>query len=401
MHDKVWYIAVGGQQQGPFSLAELTPRFQSGELRRDTYVFTAGMASWAAAGDRGEFTQALAPPPAAPAPPPAYAAPAPAYGAPAQPGYGAPQPQAQQGYGAPQPQPGYGAQPQPGYGSQPGYAAAPGGYGTAAPPGQEAHEIDYEIFGEEMQFVEITLDPREECVAEAGAFMFMEPGIVMETIFGDGSKQGSGGGFMGKLMSAGKRMLTGESLFMTVFGNSSSVRQKVAFAAPYPGKIIPVDLRNHGRCVLCQKDAFLVAAKGISMGIAFTRKLGAGLFGGEGFILQKLEGDGMTFLHAGGTVVKRTLQAGETLRIDTGCVVAFESQVNYDIQMVKGIKTAFFGGEGLFYATLTGPGNIWLQSLPFSRLADRILAAAGPAGRKEEGSVLGGMAIGTLLSGGD
>ena len=396
MSDKVWYIAVGGQQQGPFSLAELAPRFQSGELRRDTYVFTTGMPGWAAAGDRPEFAAALAPPPvAAPvAPPaPAYVAPAaPAYAAPAAAAYAAaPQP----GYGAPQP--GYGA-PQPGYGApQPGYGAPQPGYGTQAPPGQEAHEIDYEIFGEEMQFVEITLDPREECVAEAGAFMFMEPGISMETIFGDGSKQAQGGGFMGKLMSAGKRILTGESLFMTVFGNTANVRQKVAFAAPYPGKIIPVDLRNHGRCVLCQKDAFLVAAKGVSMGIAFTRKLGAGLFGGEGFILQKLEGDGMTFLHAGGTVVKKTLQAGETLRIDTGCVVAFESHVNYDIQMVKGIKTAFFGGEGLFYATLTGPGNIWLQSLPFSRLADRIISAAGPAGRKEEGSVLGG--LGTLVGG--
>lgn len=379
MNDKVWYIAVGGQQQGPFSLSELTPRFQSGELRRDTYVFTSGMASWAAAGDRAEFAQALMTPPVAAAPPapPAYPA-APTYGN--QPSYAT--------------QPTYG---QPG-GGQPGFAPQQG-YGTHAPPGQEAHEIDYEIFGEEMQFVEITLDPREECVAEAGAFMFMEPGISMETIFGDGSKQSQGGGgFMGKLMSAGKRILTGESLFMTVFGNIGSTRQKVAFAAPYPGKIIPVDLRNHGRCVLCQKDAFLVAAKGVSMGIAFTRKLGAGFFGGEGFILQKLEGDGMTFLHAGGTVVKKTLQPGETLRIDTGCVVAFESQVSYDIQMVKGIKTAFFGGEGLFYATLTGPGNIWMQSLPFSRLADRVISAAGPS-RKEEGSVLGGLAMGSLLSG--
>lgn len=387
MNDKVWYIAVGGQQQGPFSLSELVPRFHSGELRRDTYVFTGGMAAWAAAGERPEFASALAPPPAAPPAPPApaayapaaYAAPPAAYGS--QPSY-ATQPTQQGG------QAGYGAPAQPHYG------------GTPAPAGQEAHEIDYEIFGEEMQFVEITLDPREECVAEAGAFMFMEPGISMETIFGDGSKQSQGGGgFMGKLMSAGKRILTGESLFMTVFGNIGNTRQKVAFAAPYPGKIIPVDLRNHGRCVLCQKDAFLVAAKGVSMGIAFTRKLGAGFFGGEGFILQKLEGDGMTFLHAGGTVVKKTLAAGETLRIDTGCVVAFESQVSYDIQMVKGIKTAFFGGEGLFYATLTGPGNIWMQSLPFSRLADRILAASGPGGRKEEGSVLGGLAVGNLLSG--
>lgn len=395
MNDKVWYIAVGGAQQGPFSLTELFPRFQSGELRRDTYVFTAGMAAWASAGERPEFTQALAPPPPA-APPPAFAPPpgTGGYPAPPQAGYApAPQP----GYGAPAPAPAYGA-PAPAYGAPAaGYGAAPG-YGTQAPAGQEAHEIDYEVFGEEMQFVEITLDPREACIAEAGAFMFMEPGISMETIFGDGSKQAQGGGFMGKLMSAGKRVLTGESLFMTMFGNNAGVRQKVAFAAPYPGKIIPLDLRNHGRCILCQKDAFLAAAKGVAVGIAFTRKLGAGLFGGEGFILQKLEGDGMSFLHAGGTVVKKTLQAGETLRIDTGCIVAFESQVNYDIQMVKGIKTAFFGGEGLFYATLTGPGNIWLQSLPFSRLADRVIQASSYAGgRREEGSVLGG--IGNLLDG--
>jgi uncharacterized protein (TIGR00266 family) len=379
MSDKVWYIAVGGQQQGPFSLVELYPRFQGGELRRDTYVFTAGMANWAAAGERQEFAQAFAAPPAY-----AQQPPAPAYGQ---------QPQA--GYGQ---QPAYGQQPQAAYAQQPAYGQQQpqAAYGQPAPQGQVAHEIDFEIFGEEMQFVEITLDPQESCVAEAGAFMFMDPGIQMETIFGDGSKQQSSG-FMGMLASAAKRVVTGESLFMTMFGNGGNMRQKVAFASPYPGKIIPMDLRNHGRMILCQKDAFLCAARGISVGIAFQRKLGAGLFGGEGFILQKLEGDGMAFLHAGGTVVKRALQPGETLRIDTGCVVAFEQQVSYDIQMVKGIKTAFFGGEGLFYATLTGPGNIWLQSLPFSRLADRILAASGPGGRKEEGSVLGG--LGNLLDG--
>jgi uncharacterized protein (TIGR00266 family) len=366
MSDKVWYVAVGGQQQGPFSLHELYPRFQSGELRRDTFVFTAGMANWAAAGERAELAAAFS------APAPAYAPP------PAQPYSQAPA----QAYGQ-APQPGYAAQaPQAGY----------------APPAQQAFEIDYEVFGEEMQFVEITLDRGEACVAEAGSFMFMEPGIQMETIFGDGSKpQGGGGGFMGSLLSGAKRVLTGESLFMTSFTNQAPQRQKVAFASPYPGKIIPVDLRAHGRFLLCQKDAFLCAARGISVGIAFQRKLGAGLFGGEGFILQKLEGDGLAFLHAGGTVVKRTLQAGETLRIDTGCIVAFEQQCNYDIQMVKGVKSAIFGGEGLFFATLTGPGNIWLQSLPFSRLADRILMAAGPGGRKEEGSVLGG--LGNLLDG--
>ncbi|MEM9594769.1 MAG: TIGR00266 family protein [Acidobacteriota bacterium] len=282
--------------------------------------------------------------------------------------------------------------------SAPAAAAPAAGY---APPGQEAHEIDYEIFGEEMQYVEITLDPQEACIAEAGAFMFMEPGIEMETIFGDGSAQSSGGGLMGKFLSAGKRVLTGESLFMTVFGNSGAGRQIVAFAAPYPGRIIPVDLREHGGKMLCQKDAFLCAAKGVSVGIELQRKLGAGLFGGEGFILQKLEGDGMSFLHAGGTVVKKRLGPGEVLRLDTGCLVAFEQQVGYDIQMVKGIKSAIFGGEGLFFATLTGPGNVWIQSLPFSRLASKVYAAAPQTGGRTtgEGSVLGG--LGGMIMGGD
>lgn len=232
--------------------------------------------------------------------------------------------------------------------------------------------------------------------------MFMEPGMQMETVFGDGSGSDSGGGFMGKLLGAGKRVLTGESLFMTIFGNNGPGRQKVAFAAPYPGKIIPVDLRQHGGQVLCQKDAFLCAAKGISVGIAFQRKIGVGFFGGEGFILQKLEGDGLAFVHASGTLVTRDLKPGETLRIDTGCLVAFEPRVGYDIQMVSGVKTALFGGEGLFYAALTGPGRIWMQSLPFSRLASRVFAAAPQAGgrRREEGSVLGGLG-GLIMSGGD
>ncbi|MEZ4649818.1 MAG: TIGR00266 family protein [Candidatus Eisenbacteria bacterium] len=273
-----------------------------------------------------------------------------------------------------------------------------------APPNRptRADEIDYEIFGEEMQFVEITLDPGEATIAEAGAFMFMDPGITMETIFGDGSHQSKQSGFMGKLMSAGKRVLTGESLFMTMFGNAASSRQKVAFASPYPGRIIPIDLMQHNNTILCQKDAFLCAAKGVSVGIAFQRKLGAGLFGGEGFILQKLEGDGLAFVHAGGHVVSKDLAPGETLRLDTGCLVAFESQVNYDIQFVGGVKTALFGGEGLFFATLTGPGRVFIQSLPFSRLASRIFAAAPQTGgaRKGEGSVLdvlGG--LGNILDG--
>jgi uncharacterized protein (TIGR00266 family) len=224
----------------------------------------------------------------------------------------------------------------------------------------------------------------------------MEPGIQMQTIFGDGSGQDQGG-LMGKLFSAGKRVLTGESLFMTVFSNNGPGRQKVAFAAPYPGKIVPLDLRQHGGRILCEKDAFLCAARGISVGIALNRRLGSGLFGGEGFILQKLEGDGLAFLHSGGTIFSRALNPGETLRVDTGCIVAFETTVTYDIQMVAGIKTAFFGGEGLFYAALTGPGTIWLQSLPFKRLAKQVLSAIPR--NKGEGSALGG--LGDILMGGD
>ncbi|HKI06737.1 MAG TPA: TIGR00266 family protein [Thermoanaerobaculia bacterium] len=259
-----------------------------------------------------------------------------------------------------------------------------------------AHEIDYELYGEDLQYVEIILDPGEACIAEAGAFLYMDPGIVMETIFGDGSGAEQGG-LMGKLLSAGKRVLTGESLFMTVFSNNGPGRQKVAFAAPYPGKIVPMDLSQHGNRILCEKDAFLCAARGVAVGIALNRRLGSGLFGGEGFILQKLEGDGLAFLHSGGTIFHRQLGPGETLRVDTGCIVAFETTVTYDIQMVAGIKTAFFGGEGLFYAALTGPGKIWLQSLPFKRLAKQVLSAIPR--NKGEGSALGG--IGDILMGGD
>ncbi len=259
------------------------------------------------------------------------------------------------------------------------------------------HEIDYRIFGDDMQFVEVELDPNEAVVAEAGGMMFMDDGIEMETIFGDGSQQNTG--FMGALMGAGKRLLTGESLFMTVFLNRSHQRRKLAFGAPYPGKIIPVHLSEVGGTLIAQKDSFLAAAKGVSVGIAFQRRLGVGLFGGEGFIMQKLEGDGWAFVHAGGTLQERTLAPGEIVRVDTGCIVAMMPSVNYDIQYVGKIKTALFGGEGLFFATLTGPGKIWLQSLPLSRLANRIVAAVPGLGRggKEEGSVLGG--LGRLLDG--
>jgi uncharacterized protein (TIGR00266 family) len=240
-----------------------------------------------------------------------------------------------------------------------------------------------------MQFVEIALDPGEATIAEAGAFMYMDPGIQMETIFGDGSHKAASQGVFEKVLSAGKRVLTGESLFMTVFGNGTTVRQKVAFASPYPGRIIPIDLRHHAGRMLCQKDSFLCAAKGVAVGIAFQKRLGAGIFGGEGFILQKLEGDGLAFVHAGGHVVARDLAPGETMRLDTGCLVAFEEHVSYDIQFVGGIKTVLFGGEGLFFATLTGPGRVFIQSLPFSRLASRIFAAAPRrGGRREEGSIL-------------
>lgn len=258
-----------------------------------------------------------------------------------------------------------------------------------------AHEIDYRIIGNEMQFVQIELDPGESVIAEAGSFMMMDDGIRMETIFGDGSAENKG--LMGKLLGAGKRLLTGESLFMTVFTNEARGRKSVSFSSPYPGKIIAMDLSALEGKIVCQKDSFLCAAKGVSVGIEFQRRLGTGFFGGEGFIMQKIEGDGLAFVHAGGMVYEKILQPGELIRLDTGCLVAMTRNVDYDIEFVKGIKSALFGGEGLFFATLRGPGKVWVQSLPFSRLADRILTSAGPAGRKEEGSLLGG--LGNLLDG--
>ncbi len=251
--------------------------------------------------------------------------------------------------------------------------------------------IDYQIFGDDMQFVEIELDPREAVVGEAGSMFYMEDQIQMETIFGDGGASNSG--LMGSLLGAGKRLLTGESLFTTVYSNQGSGKRKVAFGAPYPGRIIPVHLDQIGGTLLCQKDAFLCAAKGVSLGIAFQKRLGAGFFGGEGFILQKLEGDGLAFVHAGGALIERNLQAGETLRVDTGCVVAFTSNVDFDVQFVGGVKTALFGGEGIFFTTLRGPGKVWLQSLPLARMANRIVGASKMGGSRggEEGSVLGGL----------
>jgi uncharacterized protein (TIGR00266 family) len=334
----VWYLGIGGQQQGPLGTQQILDMIRSGVVTATAYVYGGGVPTWTPISQVPTFGAAMH---AAPPPPP----------------------------------------------------PPPSGFAPVA-----ADQIDFEIIGAEMQFVEITLDPGEAAIAEAGSFFYMDPGIRMETIFGDGSAQSQSQGFMGKLLGGAKRVLTGESLFTTVFGNGAAQRQRVAFAAPYAGKIIPVDLRQHQGTLLCQKDAFLCAAKGISIGIAWNKKLGAGLFGGEGFILQKLEGQGLVFIHAGGTVVSRDLAPGETLRLDTGCLVAFEPQVTYDIQWVGGFKSALFGGEGLFFATLTGPGRVWLQSLPFSRLAGRMLAAAVSAGfgrGGEEGSVLGGFGTGS------
>jgi uncharacterized protein (TIGR00266 family) len=258
--------------------------------------------------------------------------------------------------------------------------------------------VDYEIKGDEMQFVEVELDPGEAAVGEAGSMMFMDAGIQMDTVFGDGSAQQ--GGLLGKLLGAGKRLVTGESLFTTVFTNQGSAKQRVAFAAPYPGKILPMDLQQLGGMLICQKDAFLCAARGVSLGIHFQQKLSVGFFGGEGFIMQKLEGNGLAFVHAGGTVLKRELRAGQTLLIDTGCIVALTPNVQFEIQYVGKVKTALFGGEGLFFAKVTGPGTVWLQSLPFSRLASRVFAAAPQrGGSREEGSVLGGFGAGSLLGG--
>ncbi len=257
------------------------------------------------------------------------------------------------------------------------------------------HEIDYRIFGEEMQYVEIELDPQETAMAESGAFLMMDDGIQMQTIFGDGSQQQNSGIF-NKLLNAGKRMLIGESLFMTAFTNVGSGKKRVSFASPYPGKIIPLNLAELGGTVICQKDAFLCAAKGVSISIDFQKKLGTGLFGGEGFIMEKLQGDGMAFMHAGGHVFAKQLGVGELLKIDTGCLVGLTSGVDYDIQFISGIKNAVFGGEGLFFATLRGPGTVWIQTLPVSRLASRILSY-GTTQRREEGSILG--TLGNIIDG--
>jgi uncharacterized protein (TIGR00266 family) len=334
----MWYYAQNNQPVGPITWDDLVARVRTGVITPETLVFTAGMSQWQAARDTPQVA-AL-------------------------------------------------------------FASAPAVSAAAAPPpiGRRAHEIAYRIVGEDLQFVEVELDPGEAAVAEAGGLMYMTQGIQMDTIFGDGSQQQQSG-IMGALMGAGKRLLTGESLFTTVFSNPSPSIQKVAFAAPYPGRILAMDLKELGGELICQKDSFLAAAKGVSIGIAFQKKIGVGLFGGEGFIMQRLTGDGLSFVHAGGMVEAIDLKAGEQLRVDTGCLVALVPSVQYDVQFVGKVKTALFGGEGLFFAVLTGPGRVWLQSLPLSRMADRIMKAVSGIGRggKEEGSILGG--LGNLIDG--
>ena len=335
-----WYMAIGGHQVGPVNQDEILANLRNGSIDAETLVFTAGMPNWQKLKDVGVFASSLG-------------------------------------------------------GVVGQFPATP----PPTAPGRRAHDIDFVIHGNEMQFVEVELDAGEAAIAEAGSLMYMTNGIQMETIFGDGSKQP--GGVLDALWGAGKHILTGESLFMTVFTNQGAGKHKVALGAPYPGKIIPLDLQAIGGQLICQKDSFLCAARGVSIGIAFQRKIGVGLFGGEGFIMQKLEGDGLCFVHAGGTIHHLELTSGETLRVDTGCLVALQPSVTYDIQFVGKVKTALFGGEGIFFAMLTGPGKVWLQSLPLSRMADRIYKAAPKVGgRKEEGSILdrvGG--LGDLIDG--
>jgi uncharacterized protein (TIGR00266 family) len=330
-----WYMLIGDRQIGPVSAQEVISNIQSGNVQPGTYVYAQGMKDWIPAGKVELFS----------------------------------------GY----------------------FGASSTPVPIPKAPGKTAHEIDFRIYGEDLQFVEVELDPGESAVAEAGAMMYMTSGIEMNTIFGDGSSSSASGGLVGKLLGAGKRVLTGESMFMTIFTNTGGGKQQVAFAAPFAGRILPMDLATLGGTLICQKDSFLCAARGVSIGIAFQRKIGVGLFGGEGFIMQRLEGDGLCFVHAGGMLHSLELAPGQTLRVDTGCIVALQPSVNYDIQFVGKIKSAMFGGEGLFFATLTGPGKVWLQSLPLSRLADRITKAASPGGRKEEGSILGG--LGNLIDG--
>jgi len=334
-----WYIAVSGEQQGPLSAYDIQNKVANNEITTSTLAWKDGMAGWVAISKIADLMQ----PQAAPAP-----------------------------------------------------ALPSGGSGLA-------DEIDYQIHGSEMQFVEIELDPGECAVAEAGGMMYMTDGITMDTVFGDGTSENKSTGFFDQILGAGKRLLTGESLFTTVFQNTGAGKQHVAFAAPYPGKIIPVDLDTVNQKLICQKDAFLCAAKGVQIGIEFQKKIMTGLFGGEGFIMQKLEGDGMVFLHAGGTIIEKKIEPGQHLKVDTGCIVAFEQTVEYDIQRVGGVKSSLFGGEGFFYAVMSGTGRVWLQSLPFSRMAGKIHEAMPQHGGSQgEGSVVSdvlGQGLGSIIGG--
>ncbi len=341
-----WYFTRQGQQQGPVSRESLEQLALTGQLQPTDHVWCEGMSGWQTAGTvPGLFAPGQGPadtPPAGPTTPTTVSAPMATAG-----------------------------------------AAAPAG-------GKRCHEVDYDIMGDDMQLVEVELDPGETVIAEAGAMNYMEDGIGYEARFGDGSKPDQG--FWSKVGSGAKRMFTGESLFMTHFTNQGAGKKRVSFAGPYPGKIVPLDLSEIGGAITCQKDAFLCAAMGTEVTIAFSKKLGAGFFGGEGFILQRLIGDGMAFIHAGGTIVERKL-AGEKLSVDTGCLVAFTDGIDYSIERAGSLKTMVFGGEGLFLARLQGTGTVWLQSLPFSRLADRIIGSARSMGgsSKGEGSILGGL----------
>jgi len=347
-----WYLAQNGQTVGPMTLDDLLRQLPSAGGPQ-AMVYGPGVTEWKAAGTVPEIAARLS-------------GGVSAAGAPAAP-------------------PPFGAT---------GVQSYQGGSGRG---GKVCDEIDYKIHGGEMQYVEITLDPNEMVIGEPGVMMYMTTGIKMETMFGDPAQQNQG--VMGKLLSAGKRALTGESLFVTTFTCASGKREDVAFAAPYPGKLLPMHLDQLGGELICQRDSFVCAARGTTVSIAFQKKIGVGLFGGEGFIMQRLTGDGVAIVHAGGNIMERTLGPGETLKVDTGCLVALQNTVNYDIQFVGGFKNTLFGGEGLFFATVTGPGKIWLQSLPFSRFAGRIAATIGTkaGGGKDEGSILG--AIGGMLSG--
>jgi uncharacterized protein (TIGR00266 family) len=336
-----WYMVIGGHQVGPVAESEIVTNLRNGSIDAETLLFSHGMDNWQPLSEVPDFAALLG-------------------------------------------------------------SGANRSAGLPSVPGRTAHEIDFQLFGSEMQFVELELDPGESAIAEAGSLMYLTRGIEMETVFGDGSASSEQAGVLGALLGAGKRLLTGESLFMTVFTNRAPSRQRVAFAAPYAGRIIPMDLGRLGGELVCQKDSFLCAARGVGVEIAFQKKIGVGLFAGEGFILQRLTGDGLTFVHAGGTIHSIDLAPGEDLRVDTGCLVALQPSVSYDIEFVGKVKTALFGGEGLFFVRLAGPGKVWLQSLPLSRLADRIHRAAPQTGgrRVGEGTVLDQLGgLGDLIDG--